>query len=205
MLRSEPVNGPWIVNVGLPRTGTTSFSRALELLGLRSLHIWKRAELDPTLLTRLKSNDPRLRRFLAQYHALSDTPFYALRNVFERHYPDALLVHTTRPKDDWIRSKLNFKTAGGEFLSSLCELRGVPYSRTDRGALGRLYDLHHATVCHRLPAIDLADPDSHAKWEVLCSAFPRREGIISRAVELEWPHANRFSVSKWCKPKIVRV
>jgi hypothetical protein len=179
--------------VGLPRTGTTSFARAAELLGLRSLRIWHRAEHDPELLARFKMNDLEARRFLAQYHVLSNTPFYALRDTFERYYADTLLVFTIRPRDDWIQSMINKKLAGGTFLANLYGPRGIPWCSTDRDALGQLYDMHHDEVCHGLSSIDLGDTDSHTKRKLLCSALPDGAQALMSVQDLERPYENRFA------------
>ena len=183
--------GPWIVNVGLPRTGTSSFARATELLGFRSLHIWSKAEESPALLASFQSNDPESRRFVSAYDTLSDTPFYALRDTFERHYPETRILYTTRPKRDWVRSILSNPMAGGEFLARLYGLRDAPYAERHRESLERLYERHHTEVCHGISAIDLGLADDRAKWELLCAGLPDPETALKRSIGLEWPRENR--------------
>jgi hypothetical protein len=183
---------PYIVNVGLPRTGTTSFARATEMLGFKALHIWKPGEHNPEILRRFRANDPEIRQAVEQYHTLSDTPFYALRQTFEQYYPNTLILYTTRPKKDWVQSMLNYRVAGGNFLASLYGLPRFPHTPVDQRNLENLYDAHHADVCYRLPAIDLGEADDSSKWELLCSAFPNAKDLIERTKNLRWPHANRF-------------
>lgn len=183
-------SAPFVINVGLPRTGTTSFSRAVELLGFQSLHIWENAEFNPIVIDRLKANDGELRQFLSGYDALSDTPFYALREIFELYYPDTMLIYTTRPKTEWIKSMLNHRMAGGDYLVKRYGLRGVPYKKEDQDDLSRLYDQHHEQVCWDLPSIDLGDLNDQSKWQLLCSAFPHHEALFLRTKNMKWPHEN---------------
>lgn len=181
---------PWIVNVGLPRTGNHSLCRAVEWLGLRPLHVWHEAERQPETLAHFRANDPACRRFLAQYHVLTDTPFYASRETFEKHYPDTRIVCTTRPREEWVRSMLEMRKAGGEFLVALYGLRGVPCRPGDEDLLRRAYDRHHDSVCRDLPVIDLAESDE-ARWDVLCAALPDPAAARRRAAGLRWPRLRR--------------
>lgn len=182
---------PWVVNVGLPRTGTTSFTQAAVLLGLRSLHIWDAAEPDADLLRAVHQNTATSRRFLSEFHALADTPFYALRNAFEAHHPETRLLYTTRPREEWVESMIRHGRAGGEFLARLYGLRGIPWCEPDRPALSAAFDQHHETVCHGLPAIDLSGPDDGERWRVFCSCLPDFETHFEQVRELAWPHENR--------------
>jgi hypothetical protein len=154
---------PYVVNIGLPRTGTTSFARATEMLGFKSLHIWKPGEHNPEILERFRANDPETRQAVEQYHTLSDTPFCALRKTFEQYYPDTLILYTTRPKQDWVKSMLNYQVAGGRFLANLYKLARFPYTGLDQENLRNLYDAHHADVCYGLPSIDLGEANDSSK------------------------------------------
>ena len=182
--------GPYVVNVGLPRTGTSSFGRAAELLGFKSLHIWHEAENDVSTLAKFMQNNSDSRRFLSQYHALSDTPFYALRDVFEFYYPETSMVFTTRPKRDWVRSMITYRSAGGQFLAQMYRLTGPPYTQDQAEQLGAAYDHHHQAVCGGLPSIDLGSLDDRRKWKVLCAALPNPEACLARSASLSWPHEN---------------
>ncbi|MFY7805963.1 MAG: sulfotransferase [Limnoraphis robusta] len=183
---------PCIVNVGLPRTGTTSFARATEMLGFKSLHIWKPGEHNPEILKQFRANVRDVRRIVEQYHTLSDTPFYALRETFEHYYPDTLILYTTRPKPDWIESMVKYQVAGGQFLANLYRMPRFPYTVADKDLLSHLYDTHHAAVCQGLPSINIGENDDRPKWELLCSALPNPREMMERARHLKWPHANQF-------------
>ncbi len=182
---------PCIVNVGLPRTGTSSFARATTFLGFKSLHIWHQGEWEPEILARFRANDPECRRVISQFHTLSDTPFYSLRDTFETHYPGTLILYTTRPKEDWIRSMLRHKLAGGVFLSQLYNLNcAPPYTEANTAELGRLYDEHHERVCYDLPSIDLQSDNHREKWKLICSALPNAESCLALTESQPWPHTN---------------
>lgn len=149
--------------------------------------------MDPRLLAGFEANEAWARSVVEQYHTLSDTPFYCLRETFERFYPDTLILYTTRPRADWVRSMLAHGRAGGAFFARLHGLRGIPYTSADIPLLERAYDEHHATVCRSLPVIDLADCDDRAKWELISQALPAPEVCRERSRNLRWPHANRSS------------
>jgi len=135
-------------------------------------------------------NDPKCRRLLSRFHTLSDTPFYALRDTFEQYYPETLILYTTRPKNDWIRSMIKHQMAGGEFLANLYGIQRYPYTEADSCELERVYDEHHAKVCKGLPSIDISVDDDSAKWELLCSALPRPTQCLKRSKGIPWPHEN---------------
>lgn len=192
---------PWIVNVGLPRTGTASFAAAVRLLDLNPLHIWNEAEKNPKLLRKAKANHPNCREFMAQYHAVSDTPFYAMRETFERFYPNALILYTTRDRDEWVESMIAHRRAGGRFLANLYGLSGVPpYATSHQAMLARMYDRHHAEVCVGLPSIDIGDQNDHVKWELLCSALPNPAEAMAKVAHRTWPHRNRLRSEPLRKP-----
>ena len=184
---------PYVVNVGLPRTGTSSFAAATEMLGFQSLHIWHEAEKDPEVLNMFIGNQDEARNFLSQYHTLSDTPFYAFRDVFEKYYPDTLLVYTTRSKESWVQSMINHGNAGGVFLSGRYDVEKPPYTESRVRDLEKIYDLHHEKVCRGLPAIDLASEDDDLKWKLLCSGLPDSPDCIQKTVGRSWPHENSYT------------
>ena len=181
---------PSIINLGLPRTGTTSLHAAAERLGLKSLHIWAAGEHDPATRARLERSEGPERTFLRGFDVLGDTPFYALRPVLERVFPDARLIATVRPREDWIRSMIAHGRAGGAFLCQHYALPPLPHQEASRDALAAAYDRHYAEVAHDLPKIDLAADDHHERWQLLCSALPDAAARLARVANDAWPHVN---------------
>ena len=184
--------GPAIVNVGLPRTGTTSFAAATELLGFRSLHVWSEAQHDARVYGELLENSPSSRRFLGQFNSLSDTPFYGLRAHFEKHYPATVLCYSTRNRDAWVESMVNYRTGGGEYLARLYGVDPPPYHADRLDDLRYIYDQHHRLVCSGLPVIDLDSGDDDQKWAVLCSALPDGAALLESMRGVPWPSRNSW-------------
>ena len=177
----------FIVNAGLPRTGTTSFSAATRLVGMQALHSWEphqplgtedrrdrwwREQYEQVLL----GNPGELIR----YDSLSDNPFMFQTARFRSAYPNATIVCTTRDRSTWVQSMLKCKPhncAGGVYL-----LRqfpqfplGYPY-RNDSATvdlLSAVFDLHYRTECADATLLDLRWNSSEL-WHRLCSAVPAR-------------------------------
>jgi diadenosine tetraphosphate (Ap4A) HIT family hydrolase len=97
MPNSNPATNtiPKIFGVGLPRTGTTSLSLALNSLGIPTLHgAYK------TFPGVLDLSHP----IYQQFQAFVDTPFYLLFDEFNAHHPDCKFILTTRALDNWLAS-----------------------------------------------------------------------------------------------------
>ena len=136
----------FLVNVGLPRTGTTSFHLAAQRIGLNSLHPWKSAlytpaaatapadnphrmpELNTTLWERVLSGEPR---GLGQAQALADLPFFLDRRRFAAAYPRARFVCSTRSVESWVASMIKYRGGGSLYLARRYGLADLlPYSDT---------------------------------------------------------------------------
>ena len=91
--RMEVFNEPKVFGIGLSRTGTTSLSHALEILGIDNGHY----------------TNPLTRQLLSDIDffllgGATDTP---VSNCFEKLfylYPNAKFILTTRPMPDWLSS-----------------------------------------------------------------------------------------------------
>lgn len=79
-----------IFGIGLSRTGTTSLTQALTVLGLRARHYF--FDLDA----------------IEQLDAATDTPIARAYKQLDRAYPGSRFVLTVRDMDDWIASCRNF-------------------------------------------------------------------------------------------------
>ncbi|WP_154446910.1 sulfotransferase [Halovulum marinum] len=79
--------------IGLSKTGTTSLSRALGMLGYASAH-WA----NPYTWELLGERD------LLLFDALADTPITWQFRQLEESFPDARFIFTSRPLEDWRRS-----------------------------------------------------------------------------------------------------
>lgn len=98
-----------IFGIGLSKTGTTSLTEALRVLGFSAAHYFNNF-----------SGEMIADRDIALYDALTDTPIsYQFQELYAR-YPDAKFIYTTRPLEQWkpsllkhIRRALNIDTFKG--------------------------------------------------------------------------------------------
>lgn len=96
---------PRVFNIGLNKTGTTSFDEAMTILGLKSLH-WGGPEVNELVRAAHADGLPLLANLDQSYDAFSDIGFLARRfRDLDRQYPGSRFVMTVRPIDDWIDSR----------------------------------------------------------------------------------------------------
>ncbi len=101
-----------------------SLCEAVRQLGFRALHIWHRGERSPELLEQFRCGVGPGIEEVSRYDVVTDTPFYALREIFEAHFPETRIICTTRPCDEWVASIIGHGRAGGAFLARLYNLHG---------------------------------------------------------------------------------
>ena len=152
-------SAPWsfVADLGLPRSGTTSFALACAFVGLRTRHggwctkhdddtwykscshnlrAWPVPAKQPNVHKAIEIN---IEHDLAKYDSLSDLPFFLVsRESYRAHVaPTGGTVSfacTLRPKADWVRSVLAHGSAGGVqiqhmMFSVLNESTPFPYRR----------------------------------------------------------------------------
>jgi Sulfotransferase domain len=99
LLRQEDIRREVVVGVGLSKTGTTSLSDALNVLGYRSFHT------PPIIKMR---EDHQIDYFwpwwLSKYNAYCDLPVPAYYKLFDKKYPNAKFILTVRDSEDWLKS-----------------------------------------------------------------------------------------------------
>ena len=174
-----------LVNLGLPRTGTTSLHLAVKQLGLRSLHA---SDLDAATLGALaaaaldlhNSTLPALlNTTLASYDAVSSAPWFALAGVLPRH--SLKFVATTRDEASWLASarwlfgdplfRFGHPPAVQELLARYL---GAPSD------LARAFRRHDgALAALEAPRVDLRQTP-RARWRALCGALLAPPACTSR-------------------------
>lgn len=187
-----PSSKAFLVNAGLPRTGTTSFAEAATKLGLRVLHSWnagRQSEQKRDMFYRKHFRDvlTGISGELTSYDALTDTPFYSRAVEMRRAYPNATFVCTTRAPESWADSMMyGTRTApGGMYFPRLFAdpLLRPPYRNTtqQRRNLTRAMAVHARSVCDAVsaPRLDLRD-SSQTLWSTLCAALPPALGHAPR-------------------------
>lgn len=194
----------FIFNVGLPRTGTTSFQMAAESIGLRVIHSW-----NPPGKTRPEhyrdhwyrehyatflSGDPTP---LAKADALTDSPFYSRAKELRAAYPNSTFVCTTRSAASWVDSMVfGHMLAGGLYFPRLYRL-ATPYRNTTEARLNltRVFREHARDECGAVGAapLDLRDT-ADTLWRRFCAVVPdgpRRESCdAKRASRAPWPRTH---------------
>ncbi|KAL7320429.1 hypothetical protein PS15m_000320 [Mucor circinelloides] len=102
-----------VINASLGRTGTSSFCEAMDILGYKCHHM-KRLLADPTFETSKPFYEAALNRdeadwdkVYAGYDVTTDfTGAYFWKHLFAR-YPDAKVILTERPFEEWFKSMQN--------------------------------------------------------------------------------------------------
>jgi hypothetical protein len=99
ILRQEDPDRERIFVTGLSRTGTSSITRALTILGYRTLH-W------PPIVGLHGPDDIRLQWpwWLETYDAFTDVPVAAFYGELDRRFPNAKFIETHRDRVPWLRS-----------------------------------------------------------------------------------------------------
>lgn len=148
-----------IFGIGLSKTGTTSLSKALEILGLRSIRLGTEKTLSIP------------EDFDAATHEVIAANFEKLDHL----YPGSLFIYTTRDKNDWLRSvrrhwrllrKSNFPDMG-----SLEMLYGLSDFRFDSRIYSASFDRHEKHIETYFDGRDdllIMDPCAGDGWEKLC-------------------------------------
>jgi hypothetical protein len=89
-----------IFGIGANKTGTTSLTKALEILGYKISHWQHQTEI----LTRLIKCQFRY-PFLETYDGATDLPIPSIFKELDKAYPNSKFILTIRDPDDWIQSE----------------------------------------------------------------------------------------------------
>jgi Sulfotransferase domain len=148
-----------IFGIGLSRTGSTSLTEALTILGYRAVHF----PTDPVTQREYfrffaRQADTLQLSLLREYDAVTDNPVSCAYRELDRAYPGSKFILTVRDQESWLRS---CELWWDRFVTPLCRdddarpirsfmrLVGlVTYgtSRFDAGRFARAYQAHLAEV-----------------------------------------------------------
>jgi hypothetical protein len=177
-----------VVGAGLPRTSTTSLSRALEhLLGGRCYHMrvipghpfnlgenWDRA---------LAGGTPDWDAVFESFVAAVDWPTSAFWRELSAHYPDTLVILSTRENVQmWlesldatimpvVRKALAPDWNEGRGLVNLFERFAGTSQWDDPATLMAAYERHNEAVRKSIPSSRLLDWRATQGWEPICRAL----------------------------------
>ncbi|MBK1631361.1 hypothetical protein CKO31_11540 [Thiohalocapsa halophila] len=178
--------------IGLSKTGTTSLTEALRILGFDAVHWY--ATKHAFRYTADGGIDIDW-DFFERHDAFADTPIARIYPQLDERYPDAKFILTVRDIDAWLESFADQFAAGGldPFSAQLHrDLYGTPAFdtagcrrafRTHRDGAQR----HFAGRSGKLLQLDVSRPDA---WLRLC-------GFLGLAVP-EQPFPHRFKRSERC-------
>lgn len=154
-----------VFGIGLSRTGTTSLTRALAVVGYRGRHY---PNPTPLLAGDFSVAD--------RFDALTDLPVAVFFREFDRLYPGSRFILTVREAESWARSVREHFGAMGPTMEGGAEgeIRRRAYGRStfDAEEFLRARESHHRAVREHFAGRpgDLLEMDITAGqgWEVLC-------------------------------------
>jgi hypothetical protein len=148
-----------VFGIGLSRTGSTSLTEALVILGYRAIHF----PADPVTQREYSQffahPGPSLTlSLLDHYDAITDNPLSSVYRQLDRGYPGSKFVWTVRDKQSWLRSceqwwdnavtpfiEHDYAGQVGPFMRLVGEVTyGTAYF--DAGLFAQAYDAHMAAV-----------------------------------------------------------
>ena len=177
-----------VIGTGFGRTGTNSLKLALEQLGFGPCHHMFEVRDNPRLLpywqAAARGEIPDWDAVFDGYAATVDWPAARFWREITAHYPEAKIVHSVRPEEDWIKS------VHATIYPSMRDRANVkPGNRRDRLEMaheivveqtfgGRLGDTDHALAVYRahteavretIPSDRLLVYDVAKGWDSLCA------------------------------------
>ena len=178
-----------VFGIGLSRTGTTSLTEALRVLGYRAVHC-------PLSIVAFNGNGLKLSTdIVKQFDAFTDSPVARVYRELDQAFPGSKFVLTTRPLDKWMSSMRRMRPSF-ILLTLLPKVRqlardlGGTASFADERALANGFLNHTRNVREYfgdrvgkdLLVLDVGEADA---WERLCSFLGHK--MPSRP----FPHYNR--------------
>ncbi len=173
------MRGVKIFGIGLSKTGITSLSTALSLLGYR-------VKKFPLSMEEIDLVD-----------AATDSPVALWFRELDLRYPGSKFIYTTRDKESWLQSCAKMWARQSSYFHSspfITMLHQELFSTNEFSpkAFSRAYDRHktavHSHFANREKALLLLDMAAHQKWETICNFL----GIA--VPERAWPHENSSEV-----------
>ena len=183
-----------ILGVGLSRTGTSSLHRALDILGLRSLH-YDEVHLNDVING--TATNPDFRRY-DNFDAVLDLPSAYFYEELIEAYPNCQCILTIRDTESWWRSishhvNIRFPVAEPSRDQFRSDVRNLVYgSSVAREFLyKKRYREHNERVLSKIPSKQLLVMNITAGdgWNVLCPFLGRSMPSVP------FPHDNRTPVS----------
>lgn len=171
-----------IFGIGLTKTGTTSLTEALKILGYNSIHIGV-GVLNDDLSLKMD--------IISKYDAVIDTPIIKKYQILDTCFPNSNFILTTRNLDEWIKSN-------EEWFKMEKQIHNYNYHNLHHSIYGSIdfnryrfiatYYEHHAEVMRyfqaRQQCLLILNINSNNLWEQLC-------GFLNKPIpDCSYPHSN---------------
>jgi hypothetical protein len=178
-----------VFGIGLSRTGTTSLTEALRILGYKAVHC-------PLSIVAFNGKGLKLSTdIVRQFDAFTDSPVARMYRELDQTFPGSKFVLTTRPIDKWMGSMRRMRPSF-VLLTVLPKVRqlardfGGTASFADERVLATAFVNHTRNVREYfgerlgrdLLVLDVGAPDA---WEKLCGFLGHK------APARPFPHYNR--------------
>jgi hypothetical protein len=95
---------PRVFCIGLNKTGTSSFSAALQILGLKTIHNSFQCQ---KMIHKAIMKNMKLLHYLIEYTAFSDYPLFRYYKELDIQYPGSKFILNVRDPNDWVQSRLS--------------------------------------------------------------------------------------------------
>ncbi|MEJ7812700.1 MAG: sulfotransferase family protein [Gemmatimonadaceae bacterium] len=193
-MSTESSSAPKVFGIGLSKTGTSSLTEALNMLGVRSVHY----PHDDDTFRELRDGNYRL-SVLREYDGVVDIPVAPFFAQLDAQYPGSKFILTVRGREAWLRSiELHWRLMMDwwhnfpqfkrfhEFISA-CAYGSIGFNAE---RFSYAYDAHEREVRrhfagrpHALLVLDICGGEG---WERLCP-------FLGAAVpDVPFPHANEW-------------
>lgn len=150
MLLKSGQSTPKIFNIGLSRTGTKSFIKAMTILGVKAKHL-------PDKQTLLTGN----------YDCYADIPCYAYHQSLLKLYPNSKVIATIRSLDSWLHScQIHFTPTDNPYFM---ELRNLVYGSPvyDKTLWTKAYNQHIEYINDNSIATISLEDSAIQKWSTI--------------------------------------
>jgi hypothetical protein len=187
-----------VIGAGFGRTGTLSMKAALEQLGFAPCHhmteVFGKADHAAGWAAAIRGEGLDAELLLGDYEASVDFPSCAVWRQAAEQFPDAPVLLTVRPSEDWWRSFSAtigpgikaFADGDEEFAAMMGAMLDVVFEgdTEDREHVIEVYERHNAAVIDEVPAERLIVYEVGSGWGPLCE----RLGVP--VPDSPYPHTN---------------
>ncbi len=172
-----------IFGTGLSRTGTTSLYRALQMLGIFSIH--HAPYLFPDIV-----EDASALGGISEYDAFIDTPFSYCYKELDKAYPGGKFIHTIRDPEGWVES---FRWLMGNSSTPMSRwFYGI--EKFDKQAYMERFSQHEEEVLNYFAGrpddfltMNISQADG---WDCLCQFLGKP------VLDIDYPCANRRQLNE---------